>query len=210
MINLSRRAVLTGLAAAMLSAGMPSLSWAAEPTVMPPARMVETNGINLAVYEAGAGPAIVLLHGFPGLAFTWRHQIPALVDAGYRVIVPDLRGYGLSDTPTAVEDYDIAQLTGDVAGLMDALDVENAIVMGHDWGGLLAWQMALFHEERIAGVISLNTPHIPHWMLWLHPDLVNAALPVGHDFMADPHIDPIAQMQEVYSPQMYVSSDIRK
>nr|WP_205600827.1 alpha/beta hydrolase [Halomonas socia] len=204
MINLTRRAVLAGMAAAMLAAAMPSFSWATEPTVMPPVRMVEANGINLAVYEAGSGPAIVLLHGFPGLAFTWRHQIPALVDAGYRVIVPDLRGYGLSDTPTAVEDYDIAHLTGDVAGLLDALNVEKAVVMGHDWGGLLAWQMALFHEERIAGVISLNTPHIPHWMLWLHPDLVNAVLPTGQDFVADPHVDPIAQMQEVYSPQMYV------
>lgn len=204
MINLARRAMLAGLASAMLVAAIPSLSWATGPAVMPPVRMVETNGINLAVYEAGSGPAIVLLHGFPGLAFTWRHQIPALVDAGYRVIVPDLRGYGLSDTPAAVEDYDIAHLTGDVAGLLDALGVEKAVVMGHDWGGLLAWQMALFYEERVAGVISLNTPHIPHWMLWLHPKLVNAVLPAGHDFITDPHIDPIAQMREVYSSQMYV------
>lgn len=201
MINFFRRTVLAILGAIALAAAMPSV---AQPEVMPPVRMVETNGINLAVYEAGTGPAIVLLHGFPGLAFTWRHQIPALVDAGYRVIAPDLRGYGLSDTPAAVEDYDIAHLTGDVAGLLDALGVEKAVVMGHDWGGLLAWQMALFYEERVAGVISLNTPHIPHWMLWLHPDLVNAALPAGQSFAADPNIDPIAQMREVYSSQMYV------
>jgi pimeloyl-ACP methyl ester carboxylesterase len=100
---------------------------------MPPVRKVRTNGIELAVHEAGAGPAVVLLHGFPGLAFTWRHQIPALVAAGYRVIVPDLRGYGLSDAPARVEDYDIAQLTGDLVGLLDALGVNDeggAITVG--------------------------------------------------------------------------------
>lgn len=208
MIKLFRRRLLAVLGAAALAATVPLLASTtpslAEPSVMPPVRMITANGINLAVYEAGSGPAIVLLHGFPGLAFTWRHQIPALVNAGYRVIVPDLRGYGLSDTPAAIEDYDIAHLTGDVAGLLDALGVKKAVVMGHDWGGLLAWQMALFHEERIAGVISLNTPHIAHWMLWLHPDLVNAALPAGKSSIADPNVNPIAQMREVYSTQMYV------
>lgn len=204
MKKIARKTVFAGLAAVMIIAAMPALSSATKPAVMPPVRMVEANGINLAVYEAGCGPAIVLLHGFPGLAFTWRHQIPALVEVGYRVIAPDLRGYGLSDIPAAVEDYDIAHLTGDVAGLLDALDLEDAVLMGHDWGGLLAWQMALFYEERVAGVISLNTPHIPHWMLWLHPDLVDALLPAGQEFNVDPHSDPIAQMREVYSPQMYV------
>ncbi|PLC49611.1 epoxide hydrolase [Pollutimonas subterranea] len=171
---------------------------------MPPVRMVKTNGINLAVYEAGSGPAVVLLHGFPGLAFSWRHQIPALAAAGYRVIVPDLRGYGLSDTPKDVESYDIAHLTGDIVGLLDALDVKKAVFVGHDWGGLLAWQMPLFHEVRVAGVISANTPFIPHWMLWLHPDLVNPALPEGKTFVADPNVDPIVQMREIYSSEMYV------
>ncbi|WP_205965909.1 alpha/beta fold hydrolase [Paracoccus liaowanqingii] len=171
---------------------------------MPPVEMVGTNGIELAVYEAGSGPAVVLLHGFPGLAYTWRHQIPALVDAGYRVIVPDLRGYGLSDAPDDVEDYDIADLTGDVAGMLDSLDVDEAVFVGHDWGGLLAWQMALFHEERTTGVVSFNTPHIPHWGLWLHNDLVAPVLGDQDDFTADPGRDPIAQMREVYRPGMYV------
>ena len=171
---------------------------------MPPMRMVETNDIRLAVYEAGSGPAIVLLHGFPGLAFNWNRQIPALVEAGYRVIVPDLRGYGQSDAPKAVEAYDIAHLTGDVVGLLDALGIEKAVFMGHDWGGLLAWQMPILHEDRVAGVIGVSTPYIPHWMLWLHPDLVAAALPDGRSFTADPAVDPIAQMREVYSPEMYV------
>ena len=201
MSDLSRRILLLGSGAAAMTAAAPAFALS---PAMPPVRMIKANGINLAVYEAGSGPAIVLLHGFPGLAFTWRHQIPALAAAGYRVIVPDLRGYGQSDRPKAVEDYDIVHLTGDLVGLLDALGVEKAIFMGHDWGGLLAWQMPLLHEARVAGVISVTTPFIPHWMLWLHPDLVQAALPDGRHFTADPKLDPIVQMRKVYSPEMYV------
>lgn len=184
-----------------MTAAVPSF---AKSGVMPPVRMIEANGVRLAVYEAGTGPAVVLLHGFPGLAFSWRHQIQALAGAGYRVIVPDLRGYGLSDTPTSVEAYDIAHLTGDVVGILDALGVERAVFMGHDWGGLIAWQMPLLHPGRVAGVIGVNTPFIPHWMLWLHPDLVGPALRAGKTFTANATLDPIAQMREVYSSKMYV------
>lgn len=201
MLTLSRRTLLVGFGAAVMTSAVRAF---AQSAVMPPVRMVRANGINLAVYEAGSGPAIVLLHGFPGLAFTWRHQIPALAAAGYRVIVPDLRGYGRSDTPKAVEAYDIAHLTGDLVGLLDALGVEQAVFMGHDWGGLLGWQMPLLHEARVAGVIGVNMPFIPHWMLWLHPDLVEAALPKGRTLVADPKVDPIAQMRKVYSADMYV------
>ncbi len=201
MIDLSRRAFIVGSSAAALTITLPVL---AQATAMPPLRMVKANGINLAVYEAGSGPAVVLLHGFPGLAFTWRRQMPALAAAGYRVIVPDLRGYGRSNAPAAVEYYDVAHLTGDLVGMLDALGVEKAVFMGHDWGGLLAWQMPLLHTARVAGVIGVNTPFIPHWMLWLHPDLVEAALPKGRTFIADPNVDPIAQMRRVYSQKMYV------
>jgi len=141
---------------------------------------------------------------FRGLAFTWRHQISALAAAGYRVIVPDLRGYGKSEAPKTVEHYSIAHLTGDMVGLLDALGVEKAVFMGHDWGGLLAWQMPLFHEARVAGVIGDNTLFIPHWMLWLHRDLVKAALPKGRTFVANPKVNPISQTRKVYSPDMYV------
>lgn len=184
-----------------MSAAVPAL---ARPAPMPPARKIRANGIDLSVHEAGSGPAVVLLHGFPGLARNWRGQIPALAAAGYRVIVPDLRGYGASDAPTAVEAYDIAQLTEDLVGLLDALGIEKAVFMGHDWGGLLAWQMPLLHPARVAGVIGVNTPFIPHWMLWLHPDVVAPALPPGRAFVADPRVDPITQMRSVYSPRMYV------
>ncbi|WP_199726518.1 alpha/beta fold hydrolase [Teichococcus wenyumeiae] len=199
--RLSGRALLVGSVAAAVTSVLPA---SAQGAAMPGMRMVKTNNINLAVHEAGSGPAVVLLHGFPGLAFTWRHQIPALAAAGYRVIVPDLRGYGRSDAPKAIEDYDIAHLTGDLVGLLDTLGIEKAIFMGHDWGGLLAWQMALLHAGRVAGVIGVNTPHTPHWMLWLHPDLVEAAQPRGQTFAADPKVDPVSQMRRVYSPDMYV------
>ncbi|NYZ62025.1 alpha/beta hydrolase [Luteimonas sp. SJ-16] len=171
---------------------------------MPAAIAVPTNGIELNVHEAGTGPVVVLLHGFPGLAYTWRHQIPALVAAGYRVVVPDLRGYGASDMPPDVEDYDIAELTGDLVGLLDRVGAREAVFVGHDFGGLLAWQMALLHRDRVAGVISMNTPHVPHWGLWLHPEIAGPALEEGETFVADPGVDPIAQMREVYSPDMYV------
>ena len=201
MLNHSRRALLFAAGAAAVTWTIPDISRAAG---MPRAVEVKANGIRLAVYEAGSGPAIVLLHGFPALAYSWRHQLTALAAAGYRVIVPDLRGYGQSDAPEAVEDYDIAHLTGDLVGLLDALGIEKAVFMGHDWGGLLAWQMPLFHEKRVAGVIGVNTPFIPHWMLWLHPDLVKAALPKGRTFVADAKVDPISQMRSVYSADMYV------
>lgn len=171
---------------------------------MPPVTFIRTNSVRLATYGIGSGPAVVLLHGFPGLAFSWRHQIPALAAAGYRVIAPDLRGYGRSDRPEEIESYDIDHLTGDLVGLLDALDLDKAIFMGHDWGGLLAWQMPLLHPTRVAGVIGVNTPFVPHWMLWLHPDLVAAARPGSAPFVADPRRDPIAQMREIYDPEMYV------
>lgn len=201
MLELSRRTLLVASGAAAMSSAVPAF---ARDAAMPPVRMIKANGIDLAVHEAGSGPAVLLLHGFPGLAYTWRHQIPALVAAGYRVVAPDLRGYGRSDAPEAVEAYDVAHLTGDLVGLLDALGIEKAVFMGHDWGGLLAWQMPLFHQARVAGVISITTPFVPHWMLWLHPDLVRAALAKGRTFAADPNLDPITQMREVYSPDMYV------
>ena len=200
-MSIIRRILLTGLAA--LTIGIVPPTWAKAPP-MPPATVVSTNGIKLNVYEAGSGPTVVLLHGFPGLAYTWRYQIPALVAAGDRVIVPDLRGYGASDAPPDVKDYDMAKLTGDLVGLLDHLGERKAVFVGHDFGGLLAWQMAIFHRDRVAGIISMNTPYVPHWGLWLHPELVGPALKKGETFVADPGADPIAQMRKVYSPDMYV------
>ena len=118
-------------------------------------------GITLSVHEAGEGPAVVLCHGFPELAYSWRHQIGALADAGFRAIAPDQRGYGESDRPEKIEDYDLGRLTADMAGLLDALGIERAVFAGHDWGGFVAWAMPLLYPERTLGVIGVNTPYIP-------------------------------------------------
>jgi pimeloyl-ACP methyl ester carboxylesterase len=122
---------------------------------------VQSNGIRMAVTEQGSGPAVVLCHGFPELGYSWRHQVPALAAAGYRAIAPDQRGYGGTDRPEPVESYDIHHLTGDLVGMLDALGVEKAIFGGHDWGGLIVWQMPLLHPSRTAGVIGVNTPAFP-------------------------------------------------
>lgn len=124
-------------------------------------RVVSTNGIHLAVRDEGSGPAVVLCHGFPELAYSWRHQVPVLAAAGFRVLAPDQRGYGDSDRPDDVTAYDMQHLTGDLVGLLDALDIERAVFVGHDWGGLVVWMMPLLHPSRTAGVVGVNTPYLP-------------------------------------------------
>ena len=129
---------------------------------MPPLQFAQVNGIRMGFYEAGSmtdKPPIVLCHGWPELTFSWRHQIKALGEAGYRVIAPDQRGYGASDRPEPVEAYDMEHLTGDLVGLLDHLGIDKAIFVGHDWGGFVVWQMPLRHPERVAGVVGVNTPH---------------------------------------------------
>src|SRR5450631_1659103 len=115
---------------------------------MPPLQFAENNGIRMGYYEAGPKtdtPPVILCHGWPEIAFSWRHQIKALAVAGIRVIAPDQRGYGATDRPEAVEDYDIEHLTGDLVGLIDPLRIDKAIFVGHDWGGF---------------VVGINTPHM--------------------------------------------------
>jgi pimeloyl-ACP methyl ester carboxylesterase len=126
-------------------------------------RRVATNGIELHVVEAGPadGYPVVLCHGFPDLSYTWRHQIPVLADAGYHVLAPDQRGYGRSDRPDAIEDYDIHHLTGDLIGLLDDIGADRAVFVGHDWGSMVVGQMALLHPERMAGVVATSVPLLP-------------------------------------------------
>ena len=121
---------------------------------------VDTNGIRMAVYEQGEGEPVILLHGFPELAFSWRHQLPALASAGYRAIAPDQRGYGRTTCPVDVDAYRIEELIADVHGLLDALRLDSAVFVGHDWGALLLWHMAVVAPERIDKLICLNIPHI--------------------------------------------------
>lgn len=131
---------------------------------MPPLQHADVNGIRMGYYDSGpttdAHP-MVLCHGWPEIAFSWRHQIKALSAAGIRVIAPDQRGYGATSRPEAVEAYDLEHLTGDLVALLDHLKIDKAIFVGHDWGGFVVWQMPLRHPDRVAGVIGINTPHTP-------------------------------------------------
>lgn len=149
----------------------------------PSPTMIKTNGIDMAVYEAGPknGVPVVLCHGFPELAYSWRHQLPALAAAGYRVLAPDQRGYGLTSRPEKIEDYDITHLTGDLVGLLDVYGIEKAVFVGHDWGGLVTWMVPLLHPSRVAGNIGVNTPFLPR-----------------------SPVDPIMAMRAVFGEDMYI------
>jgi pimeloyl-ACP methyl ester carboxylesterase len=108
--------------------------------------------------EQGEGFPVLLLHGFPEMWYSWRYQIPALAEAGFRAIAPDMRGYGETHKPEGIEAYDMEHLVGDMIGLLDALEIEKAVIVGHDWGGVIVWPMAWMHPERMERVISLNVP----------------------------------------------------
>ena len=132
------------------------------PSEFPKPTMIPVNGIELEVFEAGnqnAGKPIVLCHGFPENAFSWRHQVPALVKAGYHVIVPNQRGYGHSSCPTDVTDYDIEHLTGDLVALLDHYGYEKATFIGHDWGANVVWRLAQLHPKRVNKIINLALPY---------------------------------------------------
>ena len=124
-------------------------------------QFVRTNNINLHVVTDGPenGPSVVLLHGFPEFHYGWRKQIPALVNAGFRVIVPDQRGYNLSDKPKKVSAYGVNILAQDILGLLDHFGIQKARVAGHDWGAAVAWTLALNHPERLEKLAILNVPH---------------------------------------------------
>jgi pimeloyl-ACP methyl ester carboxylesterase len=126
----------------------------------PDLQIVEANGMRLRVALAGEGPLVVLVHGWPESWYSWRHQIPALAAAGYRVAAPDVRGYGGSDKPQAIEAYAIRQMCADVAGLVDTLGGGPAILIGHDWGAPIVWNTALFHADKVRAVAGLSVPHL--------------------------------------------------
>ncbi len=115
--------------------------------------------LTFAVQDEGDGPAVVLLHGFPDSHSLWRHQVPVLVDAGYRVIAPDLRGFGDSSKPEGIDEYGILNIAGDVMGILDSLGVQRAHVVGHDWGAALAWAMAAFIGDRVDHLVALSVGH---------------------------------------------------
>jgi pimeloyl-ACP methyl ester carboxylesterase len=138
-----------------------SASWV--DTAMPEVthRMIETNGIRIHVAEQGTGPLVILCHGFPECWYSWRHQLPALAQAGFRAVALDLRGYGRSDRPDDVEKYTVLHFVGDLVGLLDAFGVQHAVIAGHDIGATMAWQAALLRPDRFKGVIALGPPFRP-------------------------------------------------
>ena len=149
--------------------------------VFPKPKFVNTNGIRMAVFEQGEGPAVIMVHGFPELAYSWRHQLPALADAGFRAIAPDMRGYGQTDGPSGVDQYRMNELIADLIGLLDAFELERAVFVGHDWGALILWHMALVAPDRIEKLITLNIPYIPRY-----------------------RVDPISLMREKLGDDFYV------
>ena len=144
------------------------------PADFPEATLVPVNGVKLEVFEAGrenAGKPIVLCHGWPEHAFSWRHQIPALTAAGYHVITPNQRGYGNSSRPTKMTDYDIEHLSGDLIALLDHYGYEDATFVGHDWGAMVVWGLTLLHPNRVNKVINLSLPYQERgeqpWIEWM-------------------------------------------
>ncbi|MDR6868926.1 pimeloyl-ACP methyl ester carboxylesterase [Microbacterium resistens] len=158
------------------------MSSATHPTSFPEPTIIAVNGVELEVFEAGrhnAGRPIVLCHGFPDIAYTWRNQVPALVAAGYHVIAPNQRGYGNSSRPAEVVAYDIEHLTGDLVALLDHFGYADATFIGHDWGAFVVWSLTLLHPERVNGVIALSLPYLVRGDVpWL--DFMEAVL--GSDY----------------------------
>jgi pimeloyl-ACP methyl ester carboxylesterase len=124
-------------------------------------KSIQANGIQMHVAEAGEGPAVLLCHGFPESWYSWRHQLVALANAGFRAIAPHMRGYGLTDKPEAIDQYTMFHLTGDMVGVLDALELKQAAIVGHDWGAPVAWHSALFRPDRFPAVAALSVPYRP-------------------------------------------------
>jgi pimeloyl-ACP methyl ester carboxylesterase len=124
-------------------------------------RFVEANGIRLHVAEQGSGPLVLLCHGFPESWYSWRHQLRALAEAGFHAVAPDMRGYGRTDRPEAIDQYTLLHLVGDMVGVLDALGAGSAVVAGHDWGAPVAWHSALLRPDRFRAVIGLSVPFRP-------------------------------------------------
>ncbi len=127
----------------------------------PEADFIDAGDVRLAVHSAGEGVPVVLVHGWPEIAYSWKNQLGALAKAGWRAIAPDLKGFGRSDAPKDKSLYDIRHMTDDLARMLDALSIEKAVFCGHDWGGAIVWPMAQLHPDRVMGVVGVCTPHRP-------------------------------------------------
>ena len=124
-------------------------------------RQLQVGALSMHLAEAGEGPPVLLCHGFPECWYSWRHQLGALADAGYHAIAPDMRGYGRTDAPQPVEAYTLLHLIGDMTGLLDALGEPRAVIVGHDWGALVAWHAAQLRPDRFRAVVGMSVPFLP-------------------------------------------------
>jgi pimeloyl-ACP methyl ester carboxylesterase len=126
-------------------------------------RTVSVNGIQLHIAEDGpaTGPLAICCHGWPELGYSWRHQVPALVNAGYRVVVPDMRGFGKTEAPQAIDQYSVLHMVGDIVGLVKELGAQQAVIIGHDWGAPIAWNCAMMRPDVFPKVIAMSVPHRP-------------------------------------------------
>jgi pimeloyl-ACP methyl ester carboxylesterase len=158
---MQRREFIAGVGAAAASAVCQSNPVSAQTTSGVGHRTVEANGIHIHVAEQGDGPLVILCHGFPESWYSWRHQLAALSTAGFHAVAPDMRGYGRTDRPEAIEQYTVLHIVGDMVGLLDALGAEQAVIAGHDWGATIAWQAALLRPDRFRAVIALSVPFRP-------------------------------------------------
>ncbi len=124
-------------------------------------KFITTNGIKMHYVEQGSGPLVVLCHGWPESWYSYRHQIPALAAAGFRVIAPDQRGYGQTDKPEPIESYNILNLTGDIVGLVNGIGADSAVIVGHDWGAPVAWNSAILRPDIFRAIALLSVPYFP-------------------------------------------------
>ncbi|MBU3064385.1 alpha/beta hydrolase [Nocardia sp. NEAU-G5] len=163
-------------------------------------RTIATNGVELRMVDHGQGPPVVFCHGFPELGFSWRHQVFALAAAGFRTLTPDMRGYGGSSRPPEVEAYAMAALCGDMVGLLDALELEDALFVGHDWGASVVWQTALRHPGRVRAVAGLSVPIAPRPQA---PPLSILRARLGEDFYMN-------WFQQRDIPDAAMAADVRR
>ena len=158
---MNRRSLLSGMSVVTFLGAAPVLAQPAPANggPLPTLRMIKSNGINMRIAEMGTGPLVILVHGWPESWYSWRNQIPALAAAGYHVVAPDMRGYGKTDKPAAVEDYDIKHTTADIVGIIDALGQQKAIIIGHDWGSIVSWNCMLLYPERFTALAAMSVPY---------------------------------------------------
>lgn len=158
---MNRRGVIAGSAAMAVLGASEAL---AQPKAvagerLPRLRMIKSNGIRMRIAELGKGPLVLFVHGWPESWYSWRHQISALAAAGYRAVAPDMRGYGKSDKPAAVEDYDVKHTTADLIGILDALGERQAFLVGHDWGSIISWNAMLLYPDRFKALVAMSVPY---------------------------------------------------